>query len=285
MKKTVSLILSLLVSSAALVCVPASGAGALYDGDKIIAFGDSITAAGVWENGFASLTGESVINAGVGGDSSGTARSRFNSAVISKSPDVVIIGFGMNDAAVDMAKYVSLADFRSNLSYYIDSCLAIGAKVIVTTPNPIGEDDYYTRHDKTAFEQYGGADAFLMLYVAEIKSVVSEKGVTLADVNAEFRKQSDPVSFLSDGVHPTNAGYALYASVIERAYYRLVIGDLDNSGSIGGSDYLMLKRAVLGTFELSKRQEANGDINNSGGIDAVDYLMLKRAVLGTYSIG
>ena len=47
----------------------------------------------------------------------------------------------------------------------------------------------------------------------------------------------------------------------------------------------MLKRAVLGTFALSDQKKAAADINGDGNVNATDYLMLKRVVLGTYNLG
>lgn len=64
-----------------------------------------------------------------------------------------------------------------------------------------------------------------------------------------------------------------------------MLGDVNGDNAIAAQDYMMVKRYVLGTFELSEEQAANADINGDGGISAQDYMMLKRAVLGTYKIG
>lgn len=62
-------------------------------------------------------------------------------------------------------------------------------------------------------------------------------------------------------------------------------GDIDGNGEIGAADYMLLKRAVLGTYTLNDRQKAVADIDKNGEIGATDYMLLKRAVLGTYVIG
>ncbi len=64
-----------------------------------------------------------------------------------------------------------------------------------------------------------------------------------------------------------------------------VLGDLNGDGNVNATDYLMLKRAVLGTFALSDEKKAAADINGDGNVNGTDYLMLKRVVLGTYTIG
>ena len=64
-----------------------------------------------------------------------------------------------------------------------------------------------------------------------------------------------------------------------------ITGDVNADGEIDGTDYLMLKRYVLGTYELADENEQCADVNADGGIDTTDYLMLKRYVLGTYVLG
>ncbi len=68
-------------------------------------------------------------------------------------------------------------------------------------------------------------------------------------------------------------------------YYYEFLGDVNGDGSIVAVDYLMLKRAVLGTYQLDESAEARGDIDGNGSVDSTDYFMLKRHVLGTYVIG
>ncbi len=62
------------------------------------------------------------------------------------------------------------------------------------------------------------------------------------------------------------------------------LGDLTNDGEIDAADYMILKRAVLGTFQLDDAQRRNADVSQDGKIDSSDYLFLKRAVLGTFQL-
>lgn len=61
-------------------------------------------------------------------------------------------------------------------------------------------------------------------------------------------------------------------------------GDVDGSGKINSRDYMMLKRYVLGTFELSEMQKLVADVDGNGKPASKDYMMLKRHILGTYAI-
>ncbi len=63
-----------------------------------------------------------------------------------------------------------------------------------------------------------------------------------------------------------------------------LFGDINNSGEIDKYDYLMVKRAVMGTLTLDGIEAKAADVNNNGGIDKYDYLLIKRHVMGTYTI-
>ena len=64
-----------------------------------------------------------------------------------------------------------------------------------------------------------------------------------------------------------------------------IIGDVNADRKVDSTDYLMLKRYVLGTYELADKNKQCADVNADGGIDTTDYLMTKRHVLGTYVLG
>ena len=63
-----------------------------------------------------------------------------------------------------------------------------------------------------------------------------------------------------------------------------MLGDANGNGKIDAKDYMMVKRHVLGTYELTGDQLTAADVNGNGKIDAKDYMMVKRHVLGTYTI-
>lgn len=60
-------------------------------------------------------------------------------------------------------------------------------------------------------------------------------------------------------------------------------GDLNGDGKVGPTDYAMLKRMVLRTYEGTEFQKAGADVSLDGKVNSIDYAMLKRVVLGTYS--
>lgn len=64
----------------------------------------------------------------------------------------------------------------------------------------------------------------------------------------------------------------------------IVSGDVNANGKIDAADYLMIKRAFLGTHTLDTISGFAADVNINGKLDAADYLMVKRAFLGTYNL-
>lgn len=62
------------------------------------------------------------------------------------------------------------------------------------------------------------------------------------------------------------------------------LGDINLDGRIDATDYLLLKRCVLGTFTLDSAQRLCADLNKDGTVDAKDYLLLKNMVLGNMQL-
>lgn len=67
-------------------------------------------------------------------------------------------------------------------------------------------------------------------------------------------------------------------------YTVVILGDVDGSGTITSRDYLMVKRAFLGTLILTTVQNKAACISGGATPTAVDYLKVKRHVIGTYNI-
>ncbi len=62
------------------------------------------------------------------------------------------------------------------------------------------------------------------------------------------------------------------------------IADVDNDNDVDAADYVLVKRAVLNTYELTEQQKAVADVDKDGDVDATDYVLIKRIVLGTYTV-
>lgn len=181
-------------------------------GKHVIAYGDSITAAGTWFAQAETELGVTVTNRGTGGQNSTEGKEGLD-AVLEEKPDILLLSYGMNDSAIDY-KYVPLDTYKQNIADMIERAQQAGAAVILVIENPIGEEQYYTRHDKALFEPYGGIGAFYLQYVEVMRELADEYGVVTADLHKIFSETEDYNDYLDDGVHPNEKGFALYAQAL-----------------------------------------------------------------------
>lgn len=65
----------------------------------------------------------------------------------------------------------------------------------------------------------------------------------------------------------------------------VVIGDVNGKDGIEKYDYILVKRAVMGTVELTDSQLKAADVNGKDGVEKYDYILIKRHVMGTFTIG
>jgi lysophospholipase L1-like esterase len=200
---------------------------------RVITFGDSTTAQrGTVTVYTTQLEGKfpdvEFLNKGVGGHDTNMAANRFAADVLANRPDVVIIQFGINDAAVDLWKTppatesrVSLDGYEKNLRSFVAQLREIGAKVIFMTPNQV-------RWSPHTLEMYGrppydpedpqGFTRILEKYAERMREVAKDLQVPLVDIyalyDAEDLKQAPCRDLLPDGMHPSEKGHALVAEKI-----------------------------------------------------------------------
>jgi lysophospholipase L1-like esterase len=204
---------------------------------KIVAFGDSTTALRenlvVYADKIAcALAAEGieadVINAGVPGNDTDMAAARFEADVLRHQPDIVIIQFGINDSSIDVWKdppetepRVSIGGYRANLERFVADLKAIGASVVLMTPNQQrwsdGLKQYYGR-PPFDIEDPKSMTHLLGEYAAAAREVAAEMQVPLVDIYQEYERfENEPggcESLLLDGSHPNQSGQDLVASCL-----------------------------------------------------------------------
>jgi len=167
---------------------------------KILCFGDSLTRgyAPVFEERFKQKFADinaTIINAGVGGETSRDGLQRLP-RLLEEQPQVVLIGFGMND----QAKGITIIELANNLSQMISAFENIGARIQLLTMNPVQ-----------------GSNSRVNLYNQTIKDVAHEKRVRIIDVNSLWKREIKPQSKgLRDGCHPNELGNELYCKALLR---------------------------------------------------------------------
>lgn len=196
---------------------------------KIVAFGNSITAIrNTIDQVFAQrlpslLMAEGikaeVINSGIPGSHTGSikdhdlfkikhARDRFETDVLAHEPDLVIIGFGTNDAHIDGSEpdgqsRIPLKQYKRNLKCMIKELQNIGVDVILIAPN--GLRGKYPEYQNVRLGQY----------VEVVKKLSVKYNTGLVDnfklFSAYYAQDKSGEELLLDGVHPNDKGHALMA--------------------------------------------------------------------------
>ena len=131
-----------------------------------------------------------IINAGVSGDSAQGGLRRLDRDVLSYRPDLVVVGFALNDS---MAGAAGIEAYKAAMNEIVKKVVASGAECIVLTPNTMNTE--VSDHLKEASErklaekmatlQNGGV---LDLYADAAREIASKNGAVLCDVYAKWKK-------------------------------------------------------------------------------------------------
>lgn len=172
----------------------------------------------------------SVHNAGIGGNTTRDGLKRFEADVLAHRPRVVVIGFGINDAAIDVWKKppapeprVPLAEYRDNLRTIAMKAREKGAKVIFLSPNPLRWTsllrDLYGKPPYEPDSETGFDEPVLESYREAMSGLGAELSVPVLDVpqvwTAALAEKGGKIdSFLLDGMHPNDAGHEATAAAL-----------------------------------------------------------------------
>ncbi len=189
----------------------------LKAGDKIVAIGDSITAAGgylrdcdeILAAAYPELKLPKIDNVGIGGQKAEDLLPRFQRDVVAKKPAVVTLSIGINDVwhrlgAPHDAKV--LANYTANVSKMVDMAQAAGIKVILLAPTVITEDVNAEGNKR------------LEMYVDAERKIAADKKCVFVNLHEMFVKAlakkpaSEKGNWLTgDGVHMKPLGDAIMA--------------------------------------------------------------------------
>lgn len=195
---------------------------ALKDGDRIIFFGDSLTALAGQEapkqhvtKGYVRIVRETLqarhpdkkIEVGwiaTGGHTVPDLLKRVDNDVIAKKPTIVVVQIGCNDA-----RRIPVETFRTSLEELHDRLLRAGIQVVQCTLTSVGEKHDGTNKDDAKLEEFAQVE----------REVARSKNVPLNDLRKAFvahwkknNRENSPNGILTyDGNHFNQAGHDFVA--------------------------------------------------------------------------
>ncbi len=80
------------------------------------------------------------------------------------------------------------------------------------------------------------------------------------------------------------AGVGAYVKIVVPEEPEYILGDVNGKDGVEKYDYILVKRAVMGTITLNETQQLAADVNGKDGVEKYDYILIKRHVMGTFTI-
>ena len=214
----------------------------------IVAFGDSVTHGAVgageidyesvyWNrlkkkiNAVRNYVPVNVINAGIGGITAAGSLKRLDAHVLSHSPDLVIVCFGLNDVNSELNEYVEA------LEEIFMRCLKAGTDVIFMTPNML--NTYVSEYTEPQYKEYAAVTADYQnsgrmdAYMKAACETARRAGVRVCDCYSLWKKMSetrDTTTLLANYInHPVREMHELFADELFNMIF-------DSKTDIGAAD-------------------------------------------------
>lgn len=111
----------------------------------------------------------------------------------------------------------------------------------------------------------------------------------VAAISALYKSRQVKV-FNNDGIEVTSfedvyMGTGFTMKLNDKLFYSAVVmGDINGDGELTQLDYILIKRAYLGTFRVSSLAKAAADVAEGEELRPINYIKVKRAYFGTYDI-
>ncbi len=175
---------------------------------RVVFMGNSITQA--WAPRFAKMfPGKPYIGRGISGQTTPQMLVRFRQDVIALKPRVVVILAGTNDIAGNTGPS-TLEMIQDNIASMAELASANGIRVVLCSVLPVF--DYPWKPGLTPAPKIVALNAW-------IRDYAKTHGAQYADFHSAMAdgRQGLPKELAEDGVHPTDAGYAVMAPIVERA--------------------------------------------------------------------
>lgn len=133
-----------------------------------------------------------IINSGISGDNACGGVSRLERDVLKYSPDLVVVGFALNDSSGGQD---GLERYKTSLEKIVSAVKDSGAECIILTPNMMNTAVSYQLKDKELIDaaRYFAEiqnEGFLDSYVETAKAVAEAMNVPVCDIYAKWKKMA-----------------------------------------------------------------------------------------------
>lgn len=205
-----------------------------------------------------------VLNSGVGGETTAQGLARIRSVIRSEQPDSLLLMEGTNDVTFAIDDNT----IAFNLQQMIEGAQLEKAGILTFLGLLIPRVEPGDGFEGPGNEHTERVNALL-------PSVAETTGSTLVDTHTALDNQ--PALF-SDHVHPTEEGYEVLAQAWFEGIEPVVLnltnrGDVDGSGRVDGHDLVLLALA-FGSVAGEPRYLAPADVNQDGLVDGFDLAIL-----------
>ena len=155
---------------------------------------------------------------------------RVDAALTKVNPDLVVVCYGMNDGIYHPPADERLSAFQKGMERLVDKIRATGADIILQTPPPF---DTLPIADKTVgleasgfsySQPFAGYDGVLRQYSDWLQGRFSDS-FPVVDLHrginaflAERRKAQPDFTLAPDGIHPSETGHLLMATLLLNVY-------------------------------------------------------------------
>ncbi len=126
-----------------------------------------------------------IINSGIGGDYAANGLKRFDRDIAPFSPDLVVVGFALNDCTFGMG---AIENYKQALEGIFAKVKGLGAECILLTPNLMNDIvSPYLKEENLIKIAHEFLECPLEEYVRAAKEVAVKNSVTVCDVYAKWK--------------------------------------------------------------------------------------------------